>query len=309
MAWSKQNIVDQTGKVFLVTGANSGLGLDTCLGLAEKGAHVIMAVRSLDRGETARDQILNQVPTASLELRQVDLMDLESVAALSSDLHSENVKLDGLINNAGIMVPPFQTTKQGFESQIGVNHLAHFALTLQVLDLFKSDTLGGARIVNVSSEAHRSGKIDVASFKSGEGYSGMRAYAQSKIANLFFTYELAKKLEADGSSIVAVAAHPGFAATSLSRSIQNKIIKSIVDFGMKFVAQPSEMGALPTLRAACDLDVKPAEFYGPTGFMGLKGPPNLVTPHQRATDAAVAARLWNDSEDLTGTKWPLFATA
>lgn len=305
MAWTADNLDDQSGKVFLVTGANSGLGLDTSLGLAEKGAHVIMAVRSMDRGAVARDQILAQVPNASLELRQLDLTDLDSVAAFSDALHADNVKLDGLINNAGIMVPPYETTKQGFESQIGVNHLAHFALTLQLLDLLKTNTLHGARVVNVSSEAHRSGAIDVASFQSGEGYSGMKAYAQSKIANLYFTNELARKLAASGSDIVATSAHPGFSATNLSRSIHNTLIKAIVDFGMKFFAQSSEMGALPTLRAACDADVKPGEFYGPRGFMGLKGPPDLVTPHPRAMDTDVAAHLWTVSEELTGTKWPL----
>jgi NAD(P)-dependent dehydrogenase (short-subunit alcohol dehydrogenase family) len=292
--WSAERLSDQTGRVAIVTGANSGIGFETARVLAEKGATVIMACRNLDKANPKADEIRTQHPGARIDVMQLDLADLESVRSFADAFRDKYSRLDLLINNAGIMVPPFGTTAQGFETQFGVNHLGHFALTLQLLDLVLDTP--AARIVNVSSMAHRFGKIDFANLNAENGYNAQAAYGQSKLANLLFTYELQRRLERAGHDTLVVAAHPGWTATNLQDHAKS------VKFLNRFFAQDALMGALPTLYAAGETDVQRAEYYGPNGFLEMNGPPTRVQSTKRSHDENVAERLWNISEDLTGVE-------
>lgn len=297
--WTIENIPDQSGKVVIITGANSGIGYETARALAKKGATVIMACRNQQKGEAAAKQIRNANPKGTVEVMQLDLGDLDSVRAFADEFKEQHDRLDLLINNAGIMHPPFGKTTQGFETQFGVNHLGHFALTGLLLDLTMRTPQ--ARIVTVSSGAHRFGRIDFDDLNAEKGYRANAAYGRSKLANLLFTYELQRKLEAAGSKAIAVAAHPGWTATNLQQH------SGLIQFLNRFFAQTPEMGALPTLRAATAPDVQGADYYGPSKRMEMVGYPKRVQSNDRSHDAAVAAKLWAVSEEMTGVAYPRLA--
>ena len=293
--WSADQLPDQSGRVAIVTGSNSGIGFETARVLAEKGASVVMACRNLDKANPKAEEIRAQAPGATIEVMALDLSDLESVGSSAEAFAAKYSRLDLLINNAGVMIPPYGKTAQGFESQFGVNHLGHFALTGALLELLVNTP--GSRVVNVSSMAHYFGKIDFSDLNWERGYKAQAAYAQSKLANLLFTYELQRRLDEAGKQTVVVAAHPGWTETNLQKH------SSSVMFLNRFFAQGPLMGALPTLYAATESDVQGAEYYGPSGFLEMNGPPKKVSSNKRSRDQNVAERLWNVSEDLTGVQF------
>jgi len=294
--WNADNISDQKGRVAIVTGASSGIGFEAARVLANKGAQVIIAVRSLEKGNAAADKIRKQYPDADLKVMELDLADLASVKKFAEMFKSAYAQLDLLINNAGVMIPPYSKTADGFELQFGTNHLGHFALTGQLLELLM-DTKN-ARIVNVASGAHNTGKLDFDDLQwEKRSYSSWRAYGDSKIANLYFTYELNKKLKENGLDTISTAAHPGYTATELQRHV------SFIAFMNNFLAQDISMGALPTLRAATESGLKGGEYFGPNGFMEMWGDPVQVQSNKLSQDEEIAKNLWEVSENLTGVKF------
>jgi NAD(P)-dependent dehydrogenase (short-subunit alcohol dehydrogenase family) len=294
--WDGNNIPDQSGKIAIVTGSSSGIGYEAARVLVNKGAKVIIAVRNPVKGNTALDKIKAQNEKADVEYMNVDLSNLDSVNEFVKEYKNSFDKLDILINNAGVMVPPYSKTKNGFELQMGTNHFGHFSLTLQLLDIIKRTP--NARIVNVSSSAHKYGNINFDDLKwEKRKYKGWKAYGDSKIANLYFTFELQKKLE--GTDIKVTAAHPGWTATELQRH------SGLFDYLNRFFAMSIEQGTLPTLRAAIDENIKGGDFFGPDGFMEMKGYPVKVEPNDLAKDTAVAKKLWDVSEELTNVKFDL----
>ena len=304
--WTADSIPDQTGKTILVTGANSGLGYVTARELARHGATVVMAVRDLDRGEQARSRMLDEIAgEAQISVVPLDLADLASVRALVDDL--EGSRLDVLINNAGIMAIPRQLTVDGFERQLGTNHLGHMALTLGLLPnlLATGGTSATTRIVTVSSGAHRLGKINLDDLMGVRSYSPWRAYGQSKLANLLFTLELQRRLDDMRAPVNAYAAHPGYADTNLQAvgpaMRGDKRGQSMMSWANDKFAQPATMGALPTLYAATEPGVPAGSFIGPDGFMEQRGYPTVVTPNSAGRDAQVARALWTASEALIGS--------
>ncbi|MEZ5428742.1 MAG: SDR family NAD(P)-dependent oxidoreductase [Pyrinomonadaceae bacterium] len=294
--WSEENIPDQKGKVVIVTGSSSGIGFEAARVLAGKQATVIIAVRNPEKGEKAMEKIRAEFKDADLELIRLDLADLKSVAEFADEFKQKHDRLDLLINNAGVMVPPYSKTADGFELQFGTNHLGHFALTAHLLDMLNATE--GSRVVNVSSGAHKIGNIDFDDLTwENRSYSSWRAYGDSKIANLYFTRELDKKLRENGFGTIATAAHPGWTATELQRHI------GIIELLNNIFAQDIKMGALPTLRAAFDPDAEGGEYFGPGGFMEMWGYPVKTEPNDLAKNEEIAERLWQVSEDLTGVKF------
>jgi NAD(P)-dependent dehydrogenase (short-subunit alcohol dehydrogenase family) len=304
--WRTEDIPDQSGRTAVVTGANSGLGLATTRELARRGARVIMACRSTDKGESAASDIRRQAPEAKLDVRPLDLGSLESIQAFANDLDLEAGRLDLLINNAGIMMTPQQTTHDGFELQLGTNHLGHFALTGLLLDTVQSAEAG--RVVTLSSIEHKSGHIEFGDLQSEDGYAPRKAYRQSKLANAIFGVELDRRLRAAGSSAISVLAHPGYSDTNLQTTGPTGPMKAILKVGNKLLAQDADTGALPTLYAATAPGVEGGDFYGPDGFKEMRGNPTHVDVIPEARDPAVASRLWDISEELTGIRYPLAST-
>ena len=298
--WTEAQMPAMTGKTAIVTGANSGIGYETARALAHKGATVIMACRNLAKANDAATQIRNTKPAGAIDVMLLDLGDLESVRRFATEFRTRCARLDLLVNNAGIMTPPFGQTAQGFESQFGTNHLGHFALTGLLLDLLLQTST--SRVVTVSSVAHRYGKIDFDNLNWAHGYDRSRAYGQSKLANLLFTHELQRRLTAAGAKTLAVAAHPGWTETNLQAH------SGFYNFLNPLLAQKSPMGALPTLYAATAADVLGGGYYGPSGFLEVRGYPQKVSSNDRSHDKAVAGRLWSVSEELTGVVYP-FAQA
>lgn len=296
-SWSVEQLGDQTGRVAIVTGSNSGIGFETARVLAEKGATVVMACRNLSKANPKANEIRGAHPTASVEVMELDLSDLDSVRRFAEVFRAKHSRLDLLINNAGVMVPPYGKTAQGFETQFGVNHLGHFALTGALLDLLTNTP--GSRIVTVSSVAHYMGKIQFSDLNWENGYKAQPAYGQSKLANLLFTYELQRRLAAAGKDTLAVAAHPGWTETNLQAHAK------AMKYMNRFFAQNALMGALPTLYAATEPTVNGAEYFGPSGFMEMNGPPKKVKSNKRSHDQNVAERLWNVSEELTGIRFQI----
>ncbi len=293
--WNTDNIPDQNGKIAIVTGSSSGIGYETARVLANKNAKVIIAVRNLEKGEKAKSKIINQNSNAEIEVMNLDLADLNSVKSFSDSFKQKYSQLDLLINNAGVMIPPYSKTKDGFELQMGTNHFGHFALTLQLIDLIKNTP--NSRIVNVASNAHKYGKINFDDLNwEKRKYKPMRSYGDSKIANLYFTSELAKKLNNNENNIIVTAAHPGWTATDLQR------YSKLFEFMNGLFAMEIKQGALPTLRAAIDNNVKNGDYYGPDGWQGWRGYPVKVDPNKLAKEKTIAERLWKVSEDLTGIK-------
>jgi len=281
------------GKVAIVTGSSSGIGLETARMLAAKGANVILACRNPDKGNAALSGILAAKPSGTATLMALDLSDLESVRAFVAEFTSHHDRLDLLINNAGVMVPPLGRTKQGFELQMGTNHLGHAALVALLLPLMERTP--GARVVVVSSGVHHVGRIDLDDLNwERRSYSAARGYAQSKLANLLFALELKRRLASAGSSVVVTAAHPGWTATELQRTAGIARL-----FNPLFAMKPAD-GALPTLRAATDPHAVSGSYWGPAHFLELNGPPVPARISSRAKDEVVAARLWDETERLTG---------
>ncbi|MFE9969301.1 oxidoreductase [Streptomyces hirsutus] len=300
--WNANDIPDQGGRLAVVTGANSGLGRVAARELARAGARVVLACRSEARGRDALDLLRGEVPGAEAEVRRLDLGDLASVREFATALSGERVDL--LLNNAGVMALPYGTTADGFETQFGVNHLGHFALTGLLLPALLA--VPGARIVTVSSMTHVMANIDARDLNSERRYRRWVAYARSKSANLLFTHELARRLAAHGSDVVAAAAHPGYAATNLQtagpRAEGRRIAERVMRLGNRIVAQSAEAGALPMLYAASRPGVRPDAFIGPS-FALWRGVP---APSWRAPwtlDDAMGERLWAASEELTGVTY------
>ncbi len=300
--WTDKDIGDQSGRVAIVTGANSGIGYETARMLALKGARVVLACRSEQRGQAALDRIVAEQPAGSAELALLDLSSLDSVRNFVGSFVAANRQLDLLINNAGVMIPPESKTTDGFELQFGVNHLGHFALTAGLLPLLNSTE--GSRVVNVSSMAHRFGHMDFDDLNFEQrGYSAMGAYGQSKLANLLFTAELQRRLEAAGADTLVVAAHPGWTATDLQRGAWYMRM-----FNPLFAMRPPQ-GALPTLAAALDAQAQGNDYYGPSGFQELRGLPRKVGRSEAAQSVMDAQKLWQVSEELTGARFELMAEA
>ena len=300
--WTTADIADQSGRVAVVTGSNTGLGLATAEALAGAGAEVVLAVRNLDKGEAARSRILAVHQAATVHIQSLDLASLDSVRAAADELLERHERLDLLINNAGLMYTKWQTTADGFELQMGVNHLGHFALTALLLDRLMATP--GSRIVNVSSVGHKiRSKLDPTTMMSGEKYDRTAAYGRSKLANLLFTYELQRRLDAAESTTAALVAHPGVSATELGRESP-----AVVQFSMKIgkpLLQSAAKGALPQLRAATDPDAVGGQYYGPDGFMEWRGNPVVVTSSERSHDRDLQRSLWVESERLTGVTWSI----
>lgn len=301
--WTIEYIPDLSGKVIVVTGGNSGLGFVAVKAFAENGAEVILASRSKENGEKAKAEILKDVPEGKIEVAELDLADLTSVRRFAENFNQKHTQLDVLLNNAGIMTTPYFKTKDGFEGQVGTNHLGHFALTGLLLPLLKNTPK--SRVVNVSSMAHKQGKMDFSNllFENGKGYSPMKAYGRSKLSNLLFTYELQRYFEANKIDAISVAAHPGVSQTNLSRHLEDKLYFKIFAPLFQFMTQNAAAGALPEIRASVDPDVKGGEYYGPNGFMELKGYPVKVQSNNRSHNKEDARKLWEISEELTGVKF------
>jgi NAD(P)-dependent dehydrogenase (short-subunit alcohol dehydrogenase family) len=291
--WTAADLPSQAGRTFIVTGANSGIGLPTARALAEAGGHVVLAVRDVARGEAAADSI-----SGDCEIRQLDLADLASVRAFADRWQGE---LSVLINNAGVMRTPERRTADGFELQIGTNHLGHFALTNLLLP-YVTD-----RVVTVASGAHRGGLISLDDLNwQRRSYRRWGAYQQSKLANLLFTLELQRRLTAVGSTVRALAAHPGYSATSLQFRSESPLENRLMAVGNRLFAQTDEAGARPTLFAATQ-DLPGASYVGPDGIGEQRGYPTLVGRSAEASDVEMAKRLWTLSEELTGVTFPLTA--
>jgi NAD(P)-dependent dehydrogenase (short-subunit alcohol dehydrogenase family) len=296
--WTAQDIPRQDGRTAIVTGANSGIGLITARELARAGARVVLACRSQERGAAAVREIASAVPGANVALAELDLGSLASIANFAGQFLSANDSLDLLVNNAGVMAPPRQVTADGFEMQFGTNHLGHFALTARLMPLLKARE--GARVVNVSSSAHRRGRMNFDDLHGEKTYGRWSAYGQSKLANLLFTYELDRRLRASAAASRSVAAHPGYAATNLQSAAAPKFDVTVMSLGNKILAQSAEMGALPTLYAATHPDVEGGHYVGPNGLFELRGHPKRVESNEASRDEEAARRLWEVSEQLTG---------
>jgi NAD(P)-dependent dehydrogenase (short-subunit alcohol dehydrogenase family) len=302
--WTAADVGDQQGRTAVITGATSGLGLETAKVLAEHGATVVLTGRDAGRADAAAATILSAHPGAKVEAAVLDLAELSSVRAAAADIGSRFDRIDLLINNAGVMFPPRGVTKDGFELQFGTNHLGHFALTGLLLSHLTS--VPGSRIVTVSSYGHRAGRIDLADLQSASRFNKMAAYGRSKLANLMFTYELQRRLEAAGLPTISLAAHPGTARTELTRHmspVAHVAMSSRLRLVNSWLIQDQAMGALPILRAATDPDALGGTYYGPSGFMQFTGSPVRVRSSTRSHNADVQHKLWAESEKLTGVSY------
>lgn len=299
MPWSEHDVPDQTGRIAIVTGANSGIGLETARTLAQKGAHVVLACRNKENGEAACADITQGDPQAKVEFQHLDLSSLASVKNFAASFTTAHQRLDLLINNAGLMMPPLGRTVDGFELQFGTNHLGHFALTGQLLrTLLQTD---GSRVVTVSSILHRYGPLDFNNLNAEKSYSPQKAYGYSKLANLLFMRELQRRCRQSSSATLSSAAHPGSTRTNLQR------YAGMFRWTMKFplMAQESPAGALPTLYAATAKDVAGGDYFGPQGLFEMTGPPAKAYMSKHARNDESAKKLWELSEQLTGVTYSI----
>jgi NAD(P)-dependent dehydrogenase (short-subunit alcohol dehydrogenase family) len=304
--WTAQDVGDQSGRIAVITGANSGLGLETARVLAAHGATVVLAGRDPVRTAAAADGLRQQQPDASLQTAALDLASLESIRAAGADLTARFPRLDLLINNAGVMFAPYSLTKDGYELQFGTNHLGHFALTGLLMPSLLAAP--GSRVVTLSSNGHRTGRMNFADLQSSRHYNRYTAYGRSKLANLLFTYELQRRLAAARAHTIALAAHPGTARTELTRymsGLSNAAMDPRFAAINSWWVQDAKMGALPTLRAATDPDAIGGTYYGPDGFMQLTGYPVVVASSSRSQNREDQRRLWVESEQLTGITYPV----
>ena len=306
--WTSDNIPDLTGKIIIITGANSGIGFETAKEIARKGAQTILACRSEEKGIEAIQRIQTEVPDAHIKPMTLDLSSLKSVHAFAETFKASYDRLNVLINNAGIMWVPYGKTEDGFENHFGTNHLGHFTLTGLLIGPLLNTT--ASRVINVSSMAHKSGDIDFTELmcENGKTYKKEFAYSQSKLANLLFTFELQRKLGTLNSTSIAIAAHPGGSDTNLGRYVADNWLFKVLRQLTKPITQTAAMGALPSLRAATDLKVKGGEYYGPGGFIGMKGFPIRVDCSDKAKELERARRLWNVSEELTKISYSQFSS-
>jgi len=303
--WTIDAIPDQKGKLVVITGANSGIGFEAAKALAGKGAHVILAVRSDTKGQAAVEKIRAAYPRAQVEFDILDLADLASVRSFAERFVSRYAALPLLINNAGVMATPYRRTADGFELQFGTNHLGHFALTGLLLPVILAAP--GARVVTVSSMAHSFGQINFDNLDGSKGYQRWMAYSQSKLANLLFAYELQRRFASAGAGAISLACHPGYADTELQKvgpRMDGFALGELMS-GMlnRVFAQSAAMGALPTLYAATAPEAHGGDFIGPDGLGGARGYPVPQRSNARSYDPALARRLWEVSERLTGVRY------
>lgn len=305
VAWTPSDIPDQTGRTIVVTGANSGIGLEAAKALARAGARLVLACRNPVKAEAAAEQVRDAAPGSDPELRELDLASLSSVRDFAKGLADAHPRIDVLINNAGVMAIPRRTTSDGYEMQIGTNHLGHFALTGLLLDQLLATR--GARVVTVSSTAHRAGRMNFEDLQGERRYSRWGAYGQSKLANLLFTYELMRRAKDSRHELVAAACHPGWSATNLqyagARMDGSRLMEVLASIANRLFSQDAAMGCLPTLFAATAPEVASGDYIGPEGFAETWGHPKKVGSSARARDADAARRLWEMSEALTGVHY------
>jgi NAD(P)-dependent dehydrogenase (short-subunit alcohol dehydrogenase family) len=304
--WTASDIGDQHGRIAVITGASGGLGLETARQLAAHGATVVLAGRDPAKLAAAAAELHAGQPDAAVEVAELDLASLESVRKAAVDLTGRFAKLDLLINNAGLMMSPYGLTKDGYELQFGTNHLGHFALTALLLKSLLATP--GSRVVTVSSNAHRTGRMNFADLNSARHYQKSAAYGRSKLANLMFTYELQRRLAAAEAPTIALAAHPGTARTELTRhlsALSNNALSPRFAAVNSWLVQDATAGALPTLRAAADPSAVGGTYYGPDGFLQLTGYPLVVTSSARSHNKPAQRRLWVESEQLTGVTYPV----
>jgi hypothetical protein len=311
--WTAGEIPDQSGRTIVVTGANSGLGFEATKALSRAGARVVMACRSSGRGERAAEEIRADVPDATLDVRECDLADLDSIATFGSAFRESYDRLDVLCNNAGVMAIPRAETADGFEMQLGVNHLGHFALTGHLLSHLVG-TEGETRVVTHSSGAHSGSEIQFDDLHSERSYGKWAAYGQSKLANLLFAYELQRRLDRAGIETVnSIACHPGYADTNLQfrgpEAAGSRLRYGLMRVANALLAQPAERGALPLLYAATAPPAEGGAYYGPGGLLNMRGSPEKQTSGPASYDEDAAARLWEVSEELTGVTYDVEAVA
>jgi len=303
--WTTADIPPLTGRTAVVTGANSGLGFETALALARSGARTVLACRDQTKGLDAVDRIRRETPAADVTLSPLDLADLTSVRRFAAAFCGDHEGLDILVNNAGLMAIPRSETVDGFEMQFGVNHLGHFALTGLLLDRLLARP--GARVVTVSSEVARIGRVNFADLQAPHHYRKWTAYAQAKLSNQLFTLELDRRTSARGLGLVSVGAHPGYAATNLQavgpRQSGSRVTATMAHLGNVTVAQSAADGALPSLYGATAPGVRGGQYFGPDGLFGMRGHPKAVSFVRRARSPETARRLWEVSEDLTGVRF------
>lgn len=297
--WTKENISNQEGRVALITGANIGIGFETALALYEKGAHVVLACRDINKANEAAEKIKQAPGTGSVEVLQLDLSDLDNVKQAAENFKLKHQRLDLLINNAGVMVPPASKTAQGFELQFGTNVLGHYAFTAYLYDVVKATP--NSRIVTVSSLVYRLGNVDYTNLKLEKDYDPNREYAQSKLANLLFTLELQRRIDAENTPVLSTASHPGITHTNLARNISQEQFDSMVEVYGELM-EPWQ-GALPTLYAAVNEDVKGGDYIGPDKDGGLRGYPAKAEILPHALDEAEAVKLWQFMEEATGVRF------
>jgi NAD(P)-dependent dehydrogenase (short-subunit alcohol dehydrogenase family) len=305
--WTAERMGDLDGKTVIVTGANSGLGYEAAREFATHGANVVLACRSVERGVEAGERIREDAPETSLTVIELDLADLASVGRFAADFTDTHDELHVLCNNAGVMAIPRSETVDGFETQLGVNHLGHFALTGTLLEHLH-ETPGESRVVTQSSGLHESGEIDFRDLQGEDSYDEWDAYGQSKLANVLFAYELHRRLRNVGvDDVTSVACHPGYAATDLQRRGPEQAGETLRLWGMKaanaVIAQDAEQGALPLLYGATEPGLSGGEYVGPGGFRNMRGHPEEQRSSERSYDEATAARLWDVSEELTGVTY------
>lgn len=301
--WTAADVPEQSGRLVIVTGSNAGVGYEVASVQAAKGAHVVLAVRNLDKGNAAKTRILAADPNAFVSVHELDLASLESVRRAADSLRAAHPRIDVLINNAGMVTLKKSATADGFEMQFGTNHLGHFALTGLLLENML--TVDGSRVVTMSSPGHRIlSKIDFDHLKLDASYNKYTGYGQSKLANLLFTYELARRLEAKGAPTSALAAHPGAANTDLLRNVPG-VIRGPIDFVWSRYAQTASAGALRSLRAATDPDARGGQYYCPDGLGEQHGHPKVIGSSAQSHDEALQRRPWETFEDLTGVKYPV----
>lgn len=297
--WTEGNIGDLTGKTIIVTGANSGIGYEATKLFSKNGAKVIMGCRNMDKANSAKKEILNDVPNADLVIEQLDLSSFTSIKTFSDKIKKDYLHIDVLLNNAGIMTVPYNPTDDGLESQIGVNHFGHFYLTMSLLNKLTSTPL--SRVINIASIAHKMGNLKPSTFKyqKGKRYSKNKAYAQSKLANLLFTYKLKELI---GDKTMVLAAHPGISSTNLGAHI--KILRyRVTKFIFSLFNQSQYMGSLPGVRAATDKNAKSGDYYGPSGLFEVKGYPKKVNSTKRSHNKELQNLLWDESVKITGLNY------
>jgi NAD(P)-dependent dehydrogenase (short-subunit alcohol dehydrogenase family) len=307
MGWTLRDVPELMGRTIVVTGANSGLGREAARAFAGRGAQVVLACRSAERADTARASIVASHPQAKVEVMPLDLASLASVRVFGAAFGARHDRLDVLCNNAGVMALPRRETPDGFEMQIGTNHLGHFALTGLLLPILLRTP--GSRVVTQSSNMHRIGRIAFDDLQGSTRYGRWGAYGQSKLANLLFAYELQRRLASTGAGTISVACHPGYAATELqfagARMERSAFMERIFALGNRLLAQDAASGALPMVYAATAPDVRGGEYFGPEGVGEMWGSPRRRTSNRRSRDTAVAARLWAASEELTGVRYSI----